>query len=76
MVTGVTGTHSTRQAPTFTTNIRHSHDDTDHDGDRTPRSQEERLLNAIETTPQLLKNKNTADTRPKIPRQERQICGI
>ena len=68
MVTGVTGTHSTRQAPTFTTNIRHSHDDTDHDGDRTPRSQEERLLNAIETIPQRIKNKTVKASERMISR--------
>ena len=45
IVTGVTETHSTRPALTFTSNIRHYHDsDTDDDGDTTPRSQEEGLL--------------------------------
>ena len=68
MVTGVTETHSTRPAPTFTTNIRHSHDDTDHDGDTTPRSQEERLLNAIETIPQRIKNKTVKASERMISR--------
>ena len=63
MVTGVTETHTTRPAPTFTSKIRHYHDDdTDDDRDTTPRSQEERLLNAIETIHQRIKN-TKADTK-------------
>ena len=59
-MTGVTETHSTRQAPTFTSNIRHYHDDyIDDDGEATPRSYEERLLSAIETIPQRIKNTTT-----------------
>ena len=42
MVTGVTESHSTHQQPTFDSNIRHYlDDDTDYDGDATPRSYEE-----------------------------------
>ena len=56
MVTGVTETHSIRPATTFTSNVRQFHDD---DGDATPRSYEERLLNAIETIPQRIKSSTT-----------------
>ena len=60
MVTGVTETHSTSPAITFTSNIRQHHDDdTDDDGDATLRSHEERLLNAIETIRQRIKSSIT-----------------
>ena len=52
MVNGVTETHSTLPPSFFTSNIRRYPDeDTDEEGDSTPRSHEERLLNAIETIP-------------------------
>ena len=60
MVTGETETHSTRLPSTFTSNTRQYHDDdTDDDGDATPRRHEERLLNAIETILQRIKNTTT-----------------
>ena len=60
MVTGVTETHSTHPVPTFTSTIHQYNDDgTDDDGDATPRSHEERLLNAIETMPQRIKISTT-----------------
>ena len=60
MVTGVTETHSTRPSQIFTSNIRRYPDeDTDEEGDSTPRSHEERHLNAIETIPQSIKSSTT-----------------
>ena len=60
MVTGVTETHTTRPQSIFTNNFRrYQDDDTDEEGDLTPRSHEERLLNAIETIPQRIKSSTT-----------------
>ena len=60
MVTGVTKNHSTRPPSIFTSNIRgYPDEDTDEEGDSTPRSHEERLLNAIETIPQRIKSSAT-----------------
>ena len=60
MVTGVIDTHSFHPTNTFYSNLRQYHDeDTDDDGDTTPRSHEERLLTAIETIPQRFKNTTT-----------------
>ena len=60
MATGVTDTHSTRPPSSFTNNFRrYQDDDTDEEGDSTPRNNEERLLNAIETIPQRIKNATT-----------------
>ena len=60
MVTGITENHSTQPAPKLISNIRQYHDDdTDDDGDATPRSHEERLLNTIETIPQRIKSTTT-----------------
>ena len=60
MVTGVTENHSTRPLSLFTSNLRRYHDqDTDEEGDSTPRSHKERLLNAIETLPQHVKSSTT-----------------
>ena len=60
MVTGVSDTHSTRPPSTFTSHIRQYHDeDTDDDGGTSPRSHEERILNAIETIPQRIKSSTT-----------------
>ena len=69
MVTGITETHSTRPAPTFTSNIRQCHDDdTDDDGVAIRRNHEERILNAIETIPQRITSTTTnmgiPQTRP------------
>ena len=60
MVTGVTETHSTRPPSVFTSNIRrYADEDSDEEGDSTPRSHKERLLNAIETIPQRIKSSTT-----------------
>ena len=60
MVTGVTETRSTRPPSSFPNNFRRYQDDeTDEEGDSTPRSNEERLLNAIETLPQRIKGSTT-----------------
>ena len=60
MVTGVTETHSTRPPSVFTSNIRrYADEDSDEEGDSTPRSHEERILNAIETIPQRIKSSTT-----------------
>ena len=60
MVTGVTENHSTRPTNSFNSTLRQYHDDdTDEDRDTTPRSHEERLLTAIETMPQHIKNTST-----------------
>ena len=59
MVTGVTETRSTRPPSIFTNFRPYQEYDTDEEGDSTPRSNEERLLHAIETIPQRIKNTNT-----------------
>ena len=60
MMTGVRETHFTRPSSIFTSNIRrYTDEDTDEEGDSTPRSHEERLLNAIETIPQRIKSSTT-----------------
>ena len=59
MVTGVTETRSTRPTTNFTNFSRYQEDDSDEEGESTPRSNEERILNAIETIPQRLKNTTT-----------------
>ena len=59
MVTGVTETHSTRPPSSFSNFRPYQEYDTDEEGDSTPRSNEERLLHAIETIPQRIKNTNT-----------------
>ena len=59
MVTGVTETRSTRPSSSFTNFRRYQDDDTDEEGESTPRSNEERLLNAIETIPQRIKSTTT-----------------
>ena len=60
MMTGVTDTHSIRPTSIFTSNLkRYQDDDTDEEGESTPRSHEERLLNAIETTPHRIKSSTT-----------------
>ena len=60
MVTGVTETRSTRPPSSFPNNFRgYQDDDTDKEADSTPRSNEERLLNAIETLPQRIKSSTT-----------------
>ena len=59
MVTGATETRSTRPQPSFTNFRRYQEDDSDEEGESTPRSNEERLLNAIETIPQRLKSTTT-----------------
>ena len=59
MVTGVTETRSTRPTSSFTNFRRYQEDDSDEEGESTPRSNEERLLNAIETIPQRIKNTTT-----------------
>ena len=60
MVTGVTETHSTCPPSIFTSNIRgYPDEDTDEEGDSTPRSHEKRLLNAIETIPHRIKSSTT-----------------
>ena len=59
MVTGVTETRSTRPTSSFTNFRRYQEYDSDEEGDSTPRSNEERLLNAIETIPQRIKSTTT-----------------
>ena len=59
MVTGVTETRSTRPTSSFTNFMRYQEDDSDEEGESTPRSNEERLLNAIETIPQRIKSTTT-----------------
>ena len=59
MMTGVTETRSTRPTSSFTNFQRYQDDDTDEEGESTPRSNEERLLNAIETIPQRIKSTTT-----------------
>ena len=59
MVTGVTETRSTRPSSRFTNFRPYQEFDTDQEGDSTPRSNEERLLHAIETIPQRIKNTTT-----------------
>ena len=59
MVTGVTETCSTRPSSSFTNFRPYQEYDTDEEGDSTPRSNEERLLHAIETIPQRIKNTTT-----------------
>ena len=72
MVTGVTET-KTRLRPTFKFNSRQYHDnDTDDYGGATPRSSEERFLNAIKQPPKVKrhndKQQTAADTRPEFQR--------
>ena len=55
MVAGVTETHSSNVR-------RYQDDDTDEEGNSTPRSHEERLLNAFETIPQRIKS-STINTK-------------
>ena len=58
-MTGVTETRSTRPPSSFPNNFRRCQDDdTDEQGDSTPRSNEERLFNAIER-PQRIKGSTT-----------------
>ena len=59
MVTGVTETRSTRPTSSFTNFRRYQEDDSDEEGESTPRTNEERLLNAIETIPQRIKSTTT-----------------
>ena len=59
MVTGVTETRSTRRTSSFTNFRRYQEYDSDEEGESTPRTNEERLLNAIETIPQRIKNTTT-----------------
>ena len=59
MVTGVTETRSTRPTSSFTNFRQYQEYDSDEEGDSTPRSNEERLLNAIETIPQRIKSTTT-----------------
>ena len=59
MVTGVTETRSTRPTSSFTNFRRYQEYDSDEEGESTPRSNEERLLNAIETIPQRIKSTAT-----------------
>ena len=59
MVTGVTETRSTRPTSSFTNFRRYQEYDSDEEGDSNPRSNEERLLNAIETIPQRIKSTTT-----------------
>ena len=59
MVTGVTETRSTCPTSSFTNFRRYQEDDSDEEGESTPRSNEERLLNAIETIPQRIKSTTT-----------------
>ena len=59
MVTRVTETRSTRPTSSFTNFRRYQEDDSDEEGESTPRSNEERLLNAIETIPQRIKSSTT-----------------
>ena len=58
MVTGATETRSNRPTTSFTNFRSYQEDDSD-EGESTPRSNEERLLNAIETIPQRIKNTTT-----------------
>ena len=69
MLTGVTETRSTRPSSSFTNFRRYQDDDTDEEGESTPRSKEERLLNAIETIPQRIKSTttNTKLLRTHVP---------
>ena len=59
MVTGVTETRSTRPTSSFTNFRRYQEYDTYKEGESTPRRNEERLLNAIETIPQRIKSSTT-----------------
>ena len=59
MVTGITETRSTRPTSSFTNFRRYQEYDSDEEGESTPRSNEERLLNAIETFPQRIKSTTT-----------------
>ena len=59
MVTGVTETRSSRPKSSFTNFRRYQEYDSDEEGESTPRSNEERLLNAIETIPQRIKSTTT-----------------
>ena len=59
MVTGATETRSTRPTTSFTNFRSYQENDSDEEGESTPRSNEERLLNAIETIPQRIKNTTT-----------------
>ena len=59
MVTGVTETRPARPSSSFTNFQRYQDDDTDEEGESTPKSNEERLLNAIETNPQRIKSTTT-----------------
>ena len=59
MVTGVTETHSSRPTTSFTNFRRYQEDDTDEEGESTPRSNEERLFNAIDMIPQRIKSTTT-----------------
>ena len=59
MVTGVTETRSTRPTSSFTNFRLYQEYDSDEEGESTPRSHEERLLNAIETIPQRIKSTTT-----------------
>ena len=66
MVTGVTATRSTRPPSSFPNNSRgYQDDDTDEEADSTPRSNEERLLNAIQTLPQRIKGSTTNTKLPQ-----------
>ena len=56
LVTGVTGTRPARPLSGFTHFRRYQDDDTEEEGESTPRSNEERLLNAIETISQRIKS--------------------
>ena len=59
MVTGVTETRSTSPTSSFTNFRRYQEYDSDEEGESTPRSNEERLLNAIETIPNRIKSTTT-----------------
>ena len=60
MVTVITETRSTRPPSSFPNNFRgYQDDDTDEEADSTPRSNEERLLNAIKTLPPCIKGSTT-----------------
>ena len=59
MVTGVTETRSTCPTSSFTNFRRYQEYDSDEEGESTPRSNEERLLNAIERIPQRIKSTTT-----------------
>ena len=59
MVTGLTETRPARPSSGFTNFRRYQDDDTDEVGESTPRSNEERLFNAIETIPQRIKSTTT-----------------